>query len=100
MRHLDSTRRLCSCRDYTNPAAREYWASSIAALFNELGAEVCQWDGAEFQPTIAGWGMNHSTQTWAAGSVLWNGATQQAFVQSKALWKQELAVEMSMSFGV
>lgn len=94
----------CGCNnfylwDYTNPAARAYWANSTADLFNELGAEVCQWDGAEFQPTIAGWGMNHSNQTWDGPTTLWNGATQQAFIQSKALWKQELAVEMSMSFG-
>ena len=52
----------CVGRDYTNPAARAYWAQSTADLFNELGAEVCQWDGAEFQPTIAGWGTNHSQQ--------------------------------------
>ena len=84
----------CSLRDYTNPAARAYWAESTADLFNELGAEVCQWDGAEFQPTINGWGTNHSNQTWAGDFALWRGATLEAFIESKALWKAELAVEM------
>ena len=51
-------------------------------------------DGAEFQPTINGWGMNHSDQTWAGDSILWKGATLEAFIESKALWKTELAVEM------
>ena len=57
--HLDAFTKLCTdsessaksfhsfLRDYTNPDAREYWATSIASLFNELGAEACQWDGAE-----------------------------------------------------
>lgn len=64
-----------------------------------VGESATGTDGAEFQPTIMGWGMNHSTQSWAGADMLWEGATLQAFVQSKALWKQELAVEMSMSFG-
>jgi hypothetical protein len=38
--------------------------------------------------------MNHSDQTWAGELALWEGATLEAFIESKALWKTELAVEM------
>jgi hypothetical protein len=54
--------------DYTNPAARKYWADSVAAIYNEAGAVCGQWDGSEFQSSVAGWGMPHSSQTWSAGA--------------------------------
>ena len=35
--------------DYTRPAAREFWANGTSRLFNDVGCQASQWDGAEFQ---------------------------------------------------
>ena len=54
--------------DYTNPDTRKYWADSVAAIYNEAGAVCGQWDGSEYQMSVAGWGFPHSSQTWSAGT--------------------------------
>jgi hypothetical protein len=48
--------------DYTNPETRKYWADSVAAIYNEAGAVAGQWDGSEFQSSVAAWGVAHSSQ--------------------------------------
>ena len=91
--------------DYTNPAARQYWANSTSALFNMAHATASQWDGAEFQPSTAGWDIPHSNQTFNSGLYtlsqmdwhpLWGGSSLRAFQESHDLWNQPLAVEMSL----
>lgn len=93
--------------DYTLPKARAFWANATASLFNEAQAATSQWDGAEFQPSTAGWDIPHSSQTFNSGMYLssdsaqhwhlfWGGATNQAFTESHALWDHPLAVEMSL----
>ena len=43
-----------------------------------------------------GWGIPHSKQTFSAGyGPYWEMSADQAYVQSKSLWKQDLAVENS-----
>lgn len=61
----------CGCNnfyiwDYTNPAAREFWANGTARLFNEAGAEASQWDGTDMIGGW-GWGIPHSKETFSAG---------------------------------
>ena len=86
---------MCSW-DYTNPATRQYWANGTARLFNEAGAEASQWDGTDMVDGNWGWGVPHSKKTFSAGyGPFWRMSAQQAYVESKALWKQELAVESS-----
>jgi hypothetical protein len=89
--------------DYTNPAARAFWANKTASLLNLGSAVTSQWDGAEFQPSTAAWDFPHSGQTFNSGLYqqpggwrpLWGGATLQAFTESRALWNQDTAVEAS-----
>ena len=50
--------------DYTNPLTRRFWANRTASLLNDGSASVSQWDGAEFQPSTAGWDVVHSNQTF------------------------------------
>ena len=88
--------------DYTRPVARAYWANGTSAMLNRVGAAVVQWDGAEFQPTLGGWDVPHSANTVSSGlgfSRLWSASTLSAFSQSRALWAQPTAVEMSLEFG-
>ena len=43
-----------------------------------------------------GWGLPHSEKTFSAGyGPYWEGSADAAYVASKSLWKQELAVENS-----
>ena len=81
--------------DYTNPAARKWWANASASMFNAVGAAVSQWDGNEFQGSIAGWDLPHSDATIGAGTGTnyWGLAKDQASLESRALWKQITAVE-------
>lgn len=65
---------------------------------------MSQWDGAEFQPTARGWDIKHSANTFGSGlyfpngwSLLWGGATLEAFGESRARWDQPLAVELSLT---
>ena len=108
--------------DYTTEAGRQWWAESTAAMFNEAGATVSQWDGAELTPLASLWDLPHSKQTfnsglWDAeyggtrfkaltggtqpgpGRLYWPSATLEAFNEARALWKQPMAVEFSMLFG-
>jgi hypothetical protein len=89
--------------DYTRPAALEFWANGTPKIFNEVGAAVSQWDGAEFQPSISGWDVPHSSNTVNSGTQgvgnFWASSTLEAFSASQSLWKQLTAVEMSMAFS-
>jgi sucrose-6-phosphate hydrolase SacC (GH32 family) len=89
--------------DYTREVARSWWANATSRMFNAAGSTVSQWDGAEFQPEIAGWGWPHSSQTWTGSidpgkSPLWRLASTAAFGESRVRWQQPMAVEMSMVF--
>ena len=57
--------------------------------------QVSQWDGNEFQGSIAGWDVPHSDATLASGTGgnYWSLAQHQAAFQSQALWAQRTAVE-------
>ena len=67
-------------------------------------ASTSQWDGAEFQPSLAGWDFLHSNQTYNSGlhtldwgwHPLWGGGALNAFRESQLKWTQQLAVEMSL----
>ena len=67
-------------------------------------ASTSQWDGAEFQPSLAGWDFLHSNQTYNSGlhtldwgwHPLWGGGALNAFRESQQKWNQQLAVEMSL----
>lgn len=110
--------------DYTRPQARAYWAAQMAGLINSVGASVAQWDGSEFQQSLAGWDVPHSSNTvhsefpmgYFAGyggsccqgdpnprsvgkymSPLFKGAMLEAFTASRALWVQPTAIELSMN---
>ena len=84
--------------DYTQPATRKYWADAVAAVYNEAGAVCGQWDGSEYQPGMAGWGLPHSSQTWSAGAdALWWTSLGVAAEQSRKQWKEDVAVEFSIS---
>ena len=90
--------------DYTRPETRAWWANRTAAIFNAFDASTAQWDGSEFQPGIAGWGFDHSNQTYASQAnyehgrdYLWTGSAMQAFTESRALWNQPAAVELSLN---
>ena len=104
--------------DYSNAAARSYWANRTARLINEVGAVTAQWDGAEFQPCAALWDVPHSNRTfnsglWLAefggvrfysngqgpGHLQWPSYTLAAFDASRQLWQQPMATEFSLSFG-
>ena len=56
-------------------------------------------DGRPLLQTVIGnwgWGLPHSEKTWSAGyGPYWEGSADAAYVASKSLWKQELAVENS-----
>jgi hypothetical protein len=83
--------------DYTNPETRKYWADSVAAIYNEGGAVCGQWDGSEYQMSVAGWGLPHSSQTWSAGAnALFYMTLGVAAEESKQQWKQDTAVEFSL----
>ena len=90
----------CGCNnfyiwDYTQPKTRAFWANGTASLFNAAGAEASQWDGTDMVGGLSG-GFSHSQKTFSAGYPQYGAmSAQQAYVQSKALWKQELAVESS-----
>jgi hypothetical protein len=83
--------------DYTKPATRTYWADGVAAIYNEGNAVCSQWDGSEYQPGIAGWGLPHSSQTWSAGAdALWWVTLSAAAEESRRQWKGDVAVEFSI----
>ena len=84
--------------DYTNLKTREYWADSVAAIYNEAGAVCGQWDGSEYQASVAGWGVSHSAQTWSAGAdALFWATLGVAAEESRRQWKEDVAVEFSLS---
>ena len=64
-------------------------------MFNQAGAAVSQWDGNEFQGSIAGWDVPHSDATMSSGTGgnYWSMAQHQAAFQSQAMWAQRTAVE-------
>ena len=84
--------------DYTNPETRKYWAASVAAIYNEAGAVAGQWDGSEYQASVAAWGIPHSSQTWSAGAnaMFWT-TLGVAAEESRQQWKEDVAVEFSLS---
>jgi hypothetical protein len=90
--------------DYTNPAAREWWANGTSSAFNAVGAVVSQWDGTEFPGSIQGWGIPHSDATLGGDRTLggnyWSMAQAQAALQSSVLWNQRTAVEGGASGGL
>ena len=81
--------------DFTNSEARAWWANGTSRMFNQAGAVVSQWDGNEFQGSLAGWDVPHSDATLnsGAGGNYWAMAQHQAAFQSQALWAQRTAVE-------
>ena len=97
----------CGCNNfyiwnYLQPATRAFWANGTAELFNEAGAEASQWDGTDMVGGLSG-GFAHSKKTFSAGYPQYGSmSAMEAYVQSKSLWKQELAVETSggMSGGL
>ena len=77
--------------------------SACGGTAREFGASTAQWDGSEFQPSMEGWGLPHSDQTFGSANnfqheadYYWTGSTLQAFSESRALWKQPAAVELSL----
>lgn len=81
--------------DYSRPAARDFWANGTSRLFNDVGCQASQWDGAEFQPSISGWDLPHSANTINSGIKMgsfWTSSTLEAFAASRQLWNQETAV--------
>lgn len=69
----------------------------IRCLSHFVDEQVSQWDGNEFQGSIAGWDVPHSDVTLTArtetGGNYWAMAQHQAAYQSQALWTQRTAVE-------
>ena len=100
--------------DYTNPATRSFFANATADLFNHAGAVTAQWDGMDVEMSVHGWDIPHSSATFNAGfkthqemveqdcgyngSYSWPGHQLQAFMESRSMWKQPVALEMS--FGL
>eukprot|EP01045_Picozoa_sp_COSAG04_P000655 COSAG04_NODE_17_length_40288_cov_9.152728_11_plen_1187_part_00 len=100
--------------DYTNPATRSFFANATADLFNHAGAVTAQWDGMDVGMSVHGWDVPHSSSTFNAGfkthqemveqdcgyngSYSWPGHQLQAFMESRSMWKQPVALEQS--FGL
>ena len=84
--------------DYTRPETRKYFADSVAAIYNEAGAVCGQWDGSEYQASVSAWGLPHSSQTWSAGvDALFMMTLGVAAEESRQQWKEDVAVEFSIS---
>ena len=75
-----------------------HWANAIARVYNEVKPVASQWDGAEFQIAFKPWGLPHSRQTVGEGrDELFLRSTMAAFMESRKLWQEPVAVEFSFS---
>ena len=92
-----SSKRFPSFRSYTGspPTTKRTSLISSCSFFYNITNE---WDGSEYQSSIAAWGIPHSSQTWSAGanSLFWPtlGVAAEA---SRKQWKEDVAVEFSLS---